>query len=199
MVLCPCLFFHDSIYENCAVICVNFHGGSYYCVVLKSGTVFYAFTKFTYILHNYYHNVIEQQVNFLIHYEATKSIVCTIGYATSVPRFSPFLLCIPGILPFTLEPRPPYMFYCIFFSFVNTHHLYSSVMGKVLLHLQQLHYQGILHTLKSKNLHAILHSLLSLTINALSATLSPACIAFHEPIVQSAVECVTTEILPTKL
>ena len=40
----PHLFFHDSIYEDYAVTCVNFRGGNDCCVVLKSGTEFCAFT-----------------------------------------------------------------------------------------------------------------------------------------------------------
>ena len=39
----PRLFFHDSIYEDYAVICVNFRGGNDSCVVLKSETELYAF------------------------------------------------------------------------------------------------------------------------------------------------------------
>ena len=35
--------FHDSIYEDYAVICINFHGGNASCVVLKSRTEFQAF------------------------------------------------------------------------------------------------------------------------------------------------------------
>ena len=48
---------------------MNFRGGDDCCVVLKSRTEFYAFadsqTPFI-TLRGYYHNVIEQQVNFLI-------------------------------------------------------------------------------------------------------------------------------------
>ena len=35
--------FHDSIYEDYAVICVNFREGNDCCVVLKSGMELYAF------------------------------------------------------------------------------------------------------------------------------------------------------------
>ena len=66
--------FHRSIYEDYAVICVNFHGGNVCCIVPKSGTEFQAFTDLANTFHHSPHllytgrNVIEQQVNFLIHY-----------------------------------------------------------------------------------------------------------------------------------
>ena len=112
----PMSVFHDSICENCAVICVNFHGGSYYWV-LKSGTVFYAFTKFTNTLHNYYHAVIEQQVNFLIHYEsvATKSIVHILHMQ---PQSLDFLLFYRASLASSLlllNPDLPICFTAFFF------------------------------------------------------------------------------------
>ena len=39
----PSSIFHDSIYEDYAVICVDFCGVNDCCVVLKSETEFYAF------------------------------------------------------------------------------------------------------------------------------------------------------------
>ena len=44
--------FHDSIYENYTVICVNFYEGNDCCVVLKSGTEFYAFTDLPNTFHH---------------------------------------------------------------------------------------------------------------------------------------------------
>lgn len=112
----PMSVFHDSIYENCAVICVNFHGGSYYWV-LKRGTVFYAFTKFTDTLHNYYHTVIEQQVNFLIHYEsvATKSIVHILHMQPQSLDFLLFYCASLASSLLLLNPDLPICFTATFF------------------------------------------------------------------------------------
>ena len=44
--------FHDSIYEDYAVISVNFRGGNDCCVVLKSRTEFYAFADLPNIIHH---------------------------------------------------------------------------------------------------------------------------------------------------
>ena len=46
--------FHDSIYEDSAVICVNFHGGNDCCAVLKSGTKFYMYVS-TDLVNSFHH------------------------------------------------------------------------------------------------------------------------------------------------
>jgi len=69
-----CICFSMIQFMRTTVICMNFHGGNDCCVVLKSGTKFYAFAvlrnTFHYPLWLYFCNVIKQQVNFLIHYES---------------------------------------------------------------------------------------------------------------------------------
>ena len=52
----PASVFHDSIYEDSAVICVNFHEGNDCCAVLKSGTKFYMYMYVSTDLVNSFHH-----------------------------------------------------------------------------------------------------------------------------------------------